>query len=253
LHEDDPMRFIWFSPAPHGPTALPGTLLSVAAHAVLLGAVAYGHGPSSDLLSFRERMRPVIYYLPPPDRVAGQRPVEERITWVEIGAGGAASGVESPFGQQRRGTASGQPTTPQDAVNRENTLPADVVPVDSPDSVYSILDAEQSAVRVEGSAAPVYPPDMLARNIEGTVHTRYVIDTTGRADSSSLEILAATNASFEGSVRAALPGMRFLSAQVEGRRVRQMVEQEFQFRITAPVAPLLPVVPAEHTRTRPPA
>ena len=94
---------------------------------------------------------------------------------------------------------------------------------------------------------------MLARNIEGAVRTRYVIDTTGRADSSSLEILAATNAAFEGSVRAALPGMRFTAAQVEGRRVRQLVEQEFQFRITAPIAPLLPVVPAEHTRTRPPA
>lgn len=247
------MRFIWFSPASHGPTALPGALVSVATHAVLLGAVTYGHGPSSDLLSFRERSRPVIYYLPPPDRVAGQRPVEERITYVELGAGGADRGVESPFGLRRRGRANGQQQPTHRDAERQTTVPVAVTPVDSPDSVYSILDAEQGAVRVEGSAAPVYPPDMLARNIEGSVHTRYVIDTTGRADSSSLEILAATNVAFETSVRAALPGMRFIAAQVEGRRVRQMVEQEFQFRIAAPVVPLLPVVPAEHTRTRPPA
>ena len=71
------MRFIFFPPASHGPTALPGTLVSVATHAVLLGAVTYGHGPSSDLLSFREHVQPVIYYLPPPDRVAGRRPVED--------------------------------------------------------------------------------------------------------------------------------------------------------------------------------
>src|SRR6476661_10288893 len=135
LHEDGAMRFIWFSPASHGPTALPGALVSVATHAVLLGAVTYGHGPSSDLLSFREHVRPVIYYLPPPDRVAGQRPVEERITWVEMGAGGATSEVESPFGQQRRGKADGMPSPHRDAVDRRTTPPAAVAAVDSPDSV----------------------------------------------------------------------------------------------------------------------
>jgi hypothetical protein len=40
--------------------------------------------------------------------------------------------------------------------------------------------------------------------------------------------------------------MRFSPAMVQGRKVRQMVEQRFQFRITPPVA-----APAEHTRTNP--
>jgi hypothetical protein len=49
------------------------------------------------------------------------------------------------------------------------------------------------------------------------------------------------------SVRTAIPGMRFSPAMVQGRRVRQVVEQRFQFRITPPAL----TVPAEHTKASP--
>ena len=245
------MRFIWFPAAPHGPVVPPGMLLSVATHAMLLGAVTYGQGPRSDLLHFSEPKEPDIYYLPPPDREPGQRAMEERITYVELAPGGSSPASESRGGMQRRRPAHERARLNGGATGNEVAARAAAMSVRSDDSVYSVLATDESAVRVEGSAAPVYPPDMLAKGIEGSVLTRYVIDTTGRADSTSLEVLAASNSAFEQAVRAAVPGMRFFSAQVQGRKVRQLVQQEFQFRIAAQSA-ALPAVPAEHTRTRPP-
>ena len=243
------MRFIWFPAMSHGHTALPGTLLSVATHAAFLGAVTLGHGPRSGKLDVRAPEQ-ATYYLPPPDRVPGQQTVEERVTYVELGTGEANRGAESLKGRRAHGPAREQPPARDRAAGADATTQTAMTPVSSDDSVFSVLTAVESAVRVEGSAAPVYPPDMIARGIEGSVRTRYVIDTTGRADSASLVVLGVSNAAFESSVRAALPGMRFIAAQVQGHKVRQMVEQEFQFHIAPPAT--TPVVAADHTRAQPP-
>jgi TonB family protein len=87
---------------------------------------------------------------------------------------------------------------------------------------------------------------MLEKGVEGSVLTRYIIDTTGRADSASLQVMTATNGAFTDAVREALPGMRFSPAVVQGHKVRQLVEQNFEFRILPPVT-----APAEHTRAKP--
>jgi protein TonB len=121
------------------------------------------------------------------------------------------------------------------------------MPIPSEDSVYSILNVEESAVRSEGSAAPIYPPELISKGIEGAVLTNFVIDTTGRADTTTIEIVQSSHPLFVESVRTAIPGMRFSPAMVQGRRVRQVVEQRFQFRITPPAL----TVPAEHTKASP--
>lgn len=243
------MRFVWFPAVSHGHAALPGTLLSVATHAAFLGVVTLGHGPRSAQLDDQKPDPQAIYYLPPPDRIPGQRSVEERITYVEMRSGDGTNDGQPLEGRYARAPIH-EPKAKGGSAGPDAMMQTAVAPVTSDDSVYSVLAAVESAVRVEGSAAPVYPPDMLAQGLEGVVHTRYIIDTTGRADSASLVVLLASNAAFESSVRAALPGMRFVGAQVQGRKVRQLVEQEFQFRIAPPVT--LPVVAADHTRAQPP-
>jgi len=241
------MRFIWFPAASHGHSALPVAMLSVATHAAFVGVVALGHGPGQ--LTVSEPDEPTIYYLPPPDRVPSRHSIAERITYVEVGSGAAAGSTESPDGQRTRGLGHEEAATRGGAQGADATTQVAAGPVTFDDSVYSVLAAQESAVRVEGSAAPVYPLDMLSQGLEGFVQARYIIDTTGRADSASLEVLVASNVAFEASVRAALPGMRFIAAQVQGRKVRQLVQQEFDFRITPPAPG--PVV-AEHTRTHSP-
>ena len=96
---------------------------------------------------------------------------------------------------------------------------------------------------MEGSAAPAYPPELLGEGIEGYVIVRYVVGSDGRADSSSLAVLTTTHRGFADAVRAALPYMRFTPARVDGRPVRQLVEQPFRFQIhrPAPVAPDAPI------------
>jgi protein TonB len=82
----------------------------------------------------------------------------------------------------------------------------------------------------------------------GMVLTHFVIDTSGHVDMATVEILSSAHPLFVQSVRDAMPGMRFYPASVDGRKVRQLVEQRFEFRLM----PLPPVgAPAEHTKANP--
>jgi protein TonB len=87
-------------------------------------------------------------------------------------------------------------------------------------------------VRAANSAAPAYPLKLLAARIMGYVAARYVVDTTGFADTTSFSVLKATNPEFITAVKEALPYMRFTPAKIGSMKVRQLVEQQFTFKIT---------------------
>lgn len=222
----------------------PSAMLSVAAHAVFIGAAVYGTGERSREIA--EEISQRVYYLPPPDRTPASDAKAERIQYVDVGTGARLTGVESPTGKQ-----AGQPQPEEQdpgrgAAGMDQLAQAPQLALPSTDSVYSILNVEESAARSEWSAAPIYPAELIQKGVEGSVLTNFVIDTTGRADTATIEIFQATHALFAQSVRTAIPDMRFSPAMVQGRKVRQVVEQRFQFRITPPVS-----APAEHTRTKP--
>lgn len=237
------MRMLWLhtggAPAAPGPAVA----LSVVAHLALIGGAIYGSGRAAQALE--ARVSEQVFYLPPPDRAPASPRVAPRIRFIAL-----PEGVPQPATQQRgdtpagaRGTAPAPAPTPseQDEAS-QRAQPA----VSADDSVYSILTVDQGAVRDETSAAPIYPPELIAQQVEGSVLTRYVIDSAGRVEAGSLEVLAVGHAGFVPAVRAALPLMHFHPATIAGRHVRQMVEQNFVFRLTAP-AP----VAAEHTRVAP--
>jgi len=85
--------------------------------------------------------------------------------------------------------------------------------------------------RYEGSAAPVYPRDLIALGTEGQVQATYVVDTVGRVDTTTIQVLQSDDPRFTESVRTALGGMRFRPAKRSGHVVRQLVQQKFRFRI----------------------
>jgi outer membrane biosynthesis protein TonB len=60
----------------------------------------------------------------------------------------------------------------------------------------------------------------------------FVVDTTGRADVSSLEVLTSTRDLFSHAVRSALPSLRFDPARAGGAKVKQVVQQSFTFAIS---------------------
>ena len=60
---------------------------------------------------------------------------------------------------------------------------------------------------------------------------RFVVDTTGRVERGSVQVVSSSNELFTASVRSALPSLRFRPASAGGRLVRQLVELPFEFAL----------------------
>ncbi|HUF25821.1 MAG TPA: energy transducer TonB [Gemmatimonadaceae bacterium] len=95
----------------------------------------------------------------------------------------------------------------------------------------SMAFAERGAVALPGNPRPRYPDVLRAAAIEGRVLIEGVIDTTGALEPASIRVVRADHPLFEAAVRAVLPRLRFVPAEVEGRRVRMSVGIPFEFRI----------------------
>jgi protein TonB len=91
---------------------------------------------------------------------------------------------------------------------------------------------EKAVVALPGSAQPRYPSMLQRAGLEGDVRTQFVVDTLGRVERLSVHVLESSHEMFTTSVRDALVRARFRPAEVGGRKVRQLVEQTFTFRIT---------------------
>ena len=96
---------------------------------------------------------------------------------------------------------------------------------------YFEYQVEKPVMAVPGSPAPRYPDILKSAGVEGEVVVAFTVDTTGRADVSTLKILKSTHELFAAAVRTALPSMRFLPAEVGGKKVKQLVQQPFVFNI----------------------
>jgi TonB family protein len=106
----------------------------------------------------------------------------------------------------------------------------------SKDSVFTEIEVDSTVVRSQLSAAPAYPLELLAKHVEGMALVQYVVDTTGFADTQSFTVIRATDPGFVRAVREALPYMRFSPAKIGAKKVRQLVEQPFTFKISPTLA-----------------
>ena len=104
-------------------------------------------------------------------------------------------------------------------------------PVPQGDQPYFDFQVEKPVVMAPGSQGPAYPDMLRTAGIEGTVLAQFVVDTTGRADMSTFKALKSDNDLFTNAVKNALQRMRFLPAEVGGRKVKQLVQQPFQFSL----------------------
>ena len=101
-------------------------------------------------------------------------------------------------------------------------------------NAYQVLEVDSAAMRDPSSAAPVYPPALETRGVEGHVIVRFVVDSTGLVDLSSVMVVEATAPEFARAVRDAMPRMKFRPAKVGDRSVRQLAEQLFKFEVARP-------------------
>jgi protein TonB len=78
---------------------------------------------------------------------------------------------------------------------------------------------------------PRYPTALISAGVEGSVTIRFVVDTFGVVERGSAVAVRSSHPLFEQAVRDVLRLMRFVPAEAGGRKVRQLVEQSFQFEI----------------------
>ena len=210
--------------------------LSIAAHAVIITAWVYVTMPPPGMPADGMANRTYeTVYIPPPDHPPGSPGSRESIRYITMEQMGLGTG-DGPrtMGDERPVTA--DLSIGHAPVDSLATPAAPEIP-GATDSVFTVIDVDSAVARSEDSAAPAYPPAMLSAHVMGFVSARYVVDTTGRADVASFEVIKSTNPAFESSVREALPNMRFKSAKIGAVKVRQLVEQTFSFRIDEPAAP----------------
>jgi Gram-negative bacterial tonB protein. len=225
------MRLWMLSYARRTPVARAGAL-SVVVHGAMIAAAVVATRPPASMEEGGLANR--IVYIPPPDRppsAPGGLSTVHYITLAQglgAGPGPAAMDARRPITLPEKSREAGA-EHPDSAVAAASTGDANT------DSVFTILEVDSAVVRSASSAAPAYPLDLLEKHVEGFVLARYVVDTTGFADSASLDVVRATDPGFEHSVREALPYMRFSPAKIGKQKVRQLVEQTFTFRIAAPV------------------
>ena len=98
--------------------------------------------------------------------------------------------------------------------------------------VFTYRLVDKAAAPRPGNPAPIYPAALRSAQVEGTVLARFVVDSVGRAESASIEFPEATHPQFAEAVRQSLLRSRYLPAVLNGRPVRQLVEQRFAFTLT---------------------
>ncbi len=99
------------------------------------------------------------------------------------------------------------------------------------DNVYQEYQIEHAAAFAPSTGHPRYPDILKQAGVEGQVIASFVVDTTGRADVSTVKILKSTHLLFENAVVAAIPTMRFTPALVGGKSVNQLVTLPFNFQL----------------------
>ena len=209
--------------------------LSIVAHLAIVWAAMASTSGSFRLPTTERDAR--LMFLLPPDRV----PAAERTPEIPH-VGKVASGLEEtqapgPGEGMQLGAAATHSRRKGARSGTRQDLPVSPTPF-VPDSVYSALQVDQMVERFEGSAAPVYPPELIQKGTEGLVDATYVVDTTGRVDTATVQVLQSDDSLFTESVRTALGQMRFRPAKRAGVPVRQLVGQRFRFRIAAQAVPV---------------
>src|SRR5581483_5824005 len=175
--------------------------ISIAAHAMLIGAWVVSTMPSAEMAPDSIANR--VYYIPPPDRVPSQGGSRETVHYITLAKEGPGTG-EGPrmMGEAR------PPITADTVVGdqaRDTVTAPQVEPTPGNDSVYSVLEVDSAVVRSASSAAPAYPIKLLESHTMGYVQAQYVVDTTGFADTTSFRVIKATHPDFITAVKEALP------------------------------------------------
>jgi protein TonB len=83
----------------------------------------------------------------------------------------------------------------------------------------------------EAPVPPRYPEQLRRAGVDGSVLVKFVVDTLGRIDPASVEVLRSTHDLFTVAVRESLARLRFRPAIVGARKVPAAAVMPFQFTL----------------------
>ena len=198
--------------------------LSVVAHgamvagAVVLTSLSAGFS-EADAVSAARFLYPLLQTAP--------RPLQEKVSYVGLQAAPAPSENPRVFADA--------PLRQLPEIENPEQAPTPVE--QEPQRAMSELEVDSTAMRDPDSEGPVYPPEMLEKNIEGMALVRFTVGDDGVVNLATIRIIMATDSAFAIAARNALPRMKFRPAWYSGRPVAQLVEQAFTFRIQKPSNP----------------
>ena len=95
---------------------------------------------------------------------------------------------------------------------------------------YDVNQVER-AVQVRSAAEPRYPDALKSVGVEGVVSMQFIVSADGKVEPGSIKVISTPHKLFADAVRTALVNTRYRPAEAGGRSVRQLVEQNFTFRI----------------------
>lgn len=98
-------------------------------------------------------------------------------------------------------------------------------------TAYTDAQVQEIAAPLPGGGVPGYPAALAQARVEGRVLAEFVVDTTGRVELDSFRAVESTNPVFTEAVRAALTNLRYRPATIDGKPVRQIVQQPFVFSL----------------------
>lgn len=92
------------------------------------------------------------------------------------------------------------------------------------DAIFSLSDLDQKP-RVVYQPAPIYPPELARKNMQGTVYVLFVVDKTGRAR--DLKVQKSSHPAFNNPALKAVKQWKFEPGKRKGKPV--------QFRMRVPI------------------
>ena len=111
-------------------------------------------------------------------------------------------------------------------------LDADGLSAAGSNEPYSGDQVERQVYLRRGSPSPRYPNSLRAAGVEGQVTALFVVSETGQVESATVRFTRSDDPLFEKAVREALAEMRFIPAEIGGKKVRQLVQMPFVFTLT---------------------
>lgn len=96
---------------------------------------------------------------------------------------------------------------------------------------YFEFQVEKPATPMGGAHAD-YPSVLRGARVEGSVVAQFVVLENGSADLATYHVLKSSHELFAASAREAVGRMRFNPAEIAGKKVRQIVQLPFEFKLS---------------------